>query len=616
MKLLSIAAALALVSGSTLAAGTNPKLEEITVTSSRIEMPLREVATSISVVTLEDIEVRGFNALANVLRYEPGITVSNNGGPGKATELGIRGERGYRTKVYIDGIDLTDTSTPQSGPNFAHLSSAGIERVEILRGTQGMMYGADAGGVVNITTVRPQEGLGGSINAEYGRFGTLQFGGHLAGGNETVDFSLFGSKFETDGFNALTTDASQDEDGYDNETLHARIGWNVTESLRAELVARKVDGDNEYDDCSLPVTFDPSDNCSNDHQQEAWRVALVHDSDAFSNRLSFNKHETDREFFSAGLSSFATEGDLEKVEYLGSWNAAENFSFVYGIELLSESVDDSFESTIRDQNGYFLEYQGKLVENLFVTAGVRYDDNDDFGTETTYRTSAAYLIPSNAGEYKIRGSYGTGFRAPSLSEIAYNRGANASPPASNVELAAETSEGYEVGAAFYADAGWLLELTYFDQRTEDEIFFDLDDFSGYLQGNGESSSEGIELVGEFPLGDTLVFTGNYTYNETEDVAGFQRIKAPENLANLGLRVNAMEGKLTLNLNLRITRDSADQRDGAVEDYETVDFGVSYQAIETVELYARIENLTDENYQEIPNYNVAGAAGYAGVRITF
>ena len=130
------------------AAAENSRLEEIIVTSSRVAMPLRQVGTSVSLVTSQDIKERGFLNLADVLRYEPSISVSNTGGAGKATSLRIRGENGFRTKLLIDGIDVTDTSSPQGAPHFEQLSSSGIARVEVLRGPQGLMYGADAGGVV------------------------------------------------------------------------------------------------------------------------------------------------------------------------------------------------------------------------------------------------------------------------------------------------------------------------------------------------------------------------------------------------------------------------------------------------------------------------------------
>ncbi len=166
------------------------KLEEIIVTSSRVPMPLREIGTSVSVITEEEISQLGFNSLYDILRTQPGVAVSNAGGAGSPTSLRIRGEEGYRTLMLLDGIDISDTSSPQVGPRIEQLLSSGVQRVEILRGPQGLLYGADAGGVVNITTIAPRDGLGGEVSAEGGRYGTQQFAGNVGGGNDTVDFNL------------------------------------------------------------------------------------------------------------------------------------------------------------------------------------------------------------------------------------------------------------------------------------------------------------------------------------------------------------------------------------------------------------------------------------------
>ncbi|MGB1141616.1 MAG: TonB-dependent receptor, partial [Halioglobus sp.] len=201
--------------------GSRNKLEETVVVASRVEMPLRQVGTSVSVVTKEDIEQIGFVSLYDVLRTQPGVGVTSQGGLGSITSLRIRGEEAYRTRYFLDGIDISDTSSPQAATRVEHLLSSGIDRVEILRGPQGLMYGADAGGVVDITTGMPGvTGLGGEASAEGGRYGTQQYSGNLYGGNEHVDFSLYATDLESDGFNAKTTDTElRDDDGYENTTF-------------------------------------------------------------------------------------------------------------------------------------------------------------------------------------------------------------------------------------------------------------------------------------------------------------------------------------------------------------------------------------------------------------
>ena len=592
------------------------KLEEIIVTSSRVPMPLREIGTSVSVITEDEISQLGFNSLYDILRTQPGVAVSNAGGAGSPTSLRIRGEEGYRTLMLLDGIDISDTVSPQIGPRVEQLLSSGVQRVEILRGPQGLLYGADAGGVVNITTLAPSEGFGGELSAEGGRYGTQQFAGNVGGGNETVDFNLSAADFQTDGFNARTDDTElADDDGYENTTLHGRFGWNASDDLRLGLAVHDIDATNDYDEC-YDAASERTDSCKNDYQQQAWRAQGDYKLGRFNHQLFYSDSDTERNFFSDGVSGFKPEGSLERSGYLGTFSGSEALKLVYGVDLQTESMDDGSFDTDTDQDGYYLEYQGGFNDRFFMTSGVRYDDNDDFGTHTTYRVSGAYLIDMSGGELKLKGTYGTGFRAPSLYEIAYNDGPFAYPPAQGTQLAEEESEGFDLGVSWSNASGLYLESVYFDQTVSDEIYFDLVDYSGYLQSSGDTQSSGVELVAQAPLVDTLWLTSNYTYNETETNSGANRIFRPKHLANLGLTWKPLADRLVLGLFVRMSRDAEGLDGESLDDYEVVDFTASYNLVDGLDVYGRVENLLDEDYEEVPTYNTSGAAAYAGLRYAF
>lgn len=603
------------------AATTTPNaspLEEIVVTSSRVAMPLREVGTSMSVVNLDEIQQLGFTSLHDVLRTQPGVAVTNTGGAGSAASLRIRGEEGYRTLVLLDGIDISDTSGPQVSPRFEQLLSAGVQRVEILRGPQGLMYGADAGGVVNITTITPPEGaMAGEISAEGGRYGTRQLAGNVGGSGERLDFKLTAVDFQTDGFNARSIDTvERDKDGYDNRTGHARLGYKATDTLRLEAVGRIVEGENHYDECFTVDTFEPTNRCHDDFDQQAWRLAADYEVGRFTHQLSWNGNDTDRKFHSEGVRGFRAKGTLERGSYLGSFTTGDGLRLVYGVDLESESLDDGDVDASRDQSGYYLEYQDGFGDRLFITAGVRYDDNDDFGSHTSWRASGAYLLPLAGGELKIKGTYGTGFRAPSLYEIAYNDGLFAYPPASDTSLKEETSSGYDFGFSWLAPSGLYLEAVYFDQKVDDEIYFDLADYSGYLQRAGTTDSSGVELMADWPLLASLSLSANYTFNDTETASGQSRPYRPEKVANLGLNWRPLEGRAVLGLAWRMSRDAQDIDGSALDNYQLLELNASYQLTAALQMYGRLENALDEDYQEVPTYNTSGAAGYAGVRYSF
>ena len=592
------------------------KLEEIVVTSSRVPTPLREIGTSMSVVNRTDIQQLGYNALYDILRTQPGVGVSSQSGPGSVTSLRIRGEENYRTRFYLDGIDISDSSSPQTTTRVEQILASGVQRVEILRGPQGLMYGADAGGVVNITTTAPGEGLGGSLSGEAGRFDTRQYAGNLNGGNGTVDFSLSASDYDSDLFNAWENDdAPGDEDGYENQTLHGRLGWNAGDELRIALAARDVDAKNRYDDCFTVDTFAPSNDCSDSFDQRAWRGAVNLATGPLTHELHYTDTSTGRDFFTEQKFAFKLDGDIERAGYIGSFRSSDAMQLVYGVDLLTESIDDGFNESDREQQGYFAEYQGDYGERVFVTAGLRYDDNDDFGSHTSYRVSGAYLLAAAFGELKLRAAYATGFRPPSLFEIAQNASEFTAPPAQGLALSEEQSEGYDLGVSWSNGSSVYLEAVYFDQQISDEIFYDFNSF-GYLQESGDTRSTGVELSGDWDIYSAMTLRANYTFTDSEDISGDPRARRPKHMGNLGVSWSLLAERLTLGLQARFSRDAVDVDGTDLDNYEVVDINARLALVDDIELYGRIENVTDEDYQEVPAYNTSGAAGYLGVRYSF
>jgi len=612
-------AALSLVPVVSAAQESSPqRLEEIIVTSSLVETPRRQIGTAVSVIRGQDIELRGYHSIADVLRTQPGIGVSNSGGTGKITTLRIRGEESFRTLLIIDGVKAVDTTAPQVAPAFdSLLTTSDLDRIEVLRGPQGFIYGADAGGVVNVLTRAGEGDISGRLGLEYGEYGTAKYDAYVAGGSETGDYFVSVTDLKTDGFNSRIDDTVlADVDGADNTTLHAKLGWNAADDLRVQLVARDIDASARYDACFSPVTFAPVHACATTTEQTTYKTSLDYRSGNFGNVVGWSEVNIAKDDFAEGVSAFATEGALSRLEYTGSYRPSDSMTLVYGLDFQNEKVE-SDETLERDQKAYYVEYQGAFGESVFFAAGARYDDSDDFGTHTSARLSGAYIQEISGGNsLKYRASVGTGFRPPSLFEVAYNRGPFAFPPASGVTLSEESSSGYDLGLEYDSAAGVHLEITYFDQEIEDEIFFDLAGFSGYLQSLGTSTSKGVELGARAPLGKRWEILGNWTRNDTEDTADEQRLRRPKNLGNVGIQYASADDKLRLAAHYRLSQDSIDIGGVALDDYEVLDVSVSYAFSSALELYARIENATDEDYQELIGYRTPGRAAYGGVRFRF
>lgn len=603
-----------------LAGQSELNIDEIIISSSRVEQPLRAVGTSVTLISREQLAAIGTVDLVDVLRTSPGVGASNSGGLGKSTSLRIRGEEAYRTKVFIDGMDVSDTSTPQTMPQVQQIMTRGIERVEILRGPQGMMYGADAGGVVNIATRHNEpNSFAGDVALEAGRYDTRSEFAQAGGAGELIDFNVSGLHAQTDGFNATTADNVQsDRDGYENTTLHGRAGIQLLDELRLDAVVRNVDGENQYDGCfgGAPA-FAPTHDCADEYHQNSWRLSADWQSDMLGQTLAAESTDIDRENFADGVSSFDYTGAIDRIEYIGRASLDEALQFVYGLEQRAESFSSSFgDAWERDQLGYYLEYQGSFADSVYLTAGVRQDDNDDFDKHTSYRLSAATIISLGNPSLKLKGSYGTGFRAPSLYEVSFNSSPfSLGAPA----LSEETSEGHDLGAELFFDNGATLTLVYFDQRIDDEIvyFYDPASFAAYYQqASGESRSRGWELGGAVPLSNLLTLQGNYTYNDAEREDDTVRALRPKHQINLGLDATLLGESLKLGVFWRYSDDVTDSTGVTLDDYQLVELSARYFPLDALELSARVENAFDEDYTEVAGYNTPGRAGYVGVSYHF
>jgi vitamin B12 transporter len=588
-------------------------VEEVVVTANRVPVPLRQIATSVSVIDSADLAAHGNVALIDVLRQLPAIGTSNNGGAGKTTALRIRGEEGFRTMTIFDGLRLSDPSSTQVQPQLENLLSSGIGRVEILRGPQGLSYGADAGGIVNISSQQaPGQGLAVNLDAEAGDFGTRQYSGNVGGSNGRADFFVSAARLDTDGFNARASDTVlRDDDGYENTTIHLRGGVNLTDTLRATLVHRDVEGDALYDGCFTTTTIH---DCHSISDLRATRVALDYDGAAFTHSLAYATTKSNRHTLAAGAVQFPAEGELDRWEYVGSATELPGFDLVFGGDL-EEAANNG---KGRDNTGVYAEVLSDFSENVFFTAGLRHDDNDDFGTNTSHRISAAYLIDlADNSTVKFKTAFGTGFRAPSPYEINYNA-TTTLLPARDVVLKQEESKGHEFGVEYTADA-LHLEAVYFDQDVEDAIEFDLAAFSGYLQDLGTSNSKGFELGGEWTVNPSWHLTANYTHNETKRSNGLPRRRRPEELYNFGVSYYGLADRLNLNAYYRVSKDAIDSATRPLiklDDFEVLDLSANFDITDNVQIYGRLENATDEDYQEIIGYNTAERAAYVGFRLNY
>ena len=592
-----------------LGAQAEAPLEETVIVASRIPVARENTGVSVSIVDRLDIEALAYPDMADLLDTQVGVSVSQNGGFGSASSVRIRGEDGFRTRVLLDGIDIADPSSPQISPRFEHLLTAGVERVEILRGPQGLLWGADAGGVISISSSLPERGSHFQARAETGARGYQQLSANGSAGGTWGGISGHVARLESDGFNARSDDTGPeaDDDGYQNTSGHLTGRLQVSDQVSLSATLHDIDGENEYDNC-FDANFVGSNNCEDRYSQRAWRVAAALDTTASQHELAWTVSDTERDFLTGNNVTYATAGQSEQANLIGSWQLPAALRWTYGLEHTNQSFADGFNDGERDNTGIYSELMHQR-ENLTLSLGLRHDDNEDFGAFTSWRVTGLHRSQLSDGQLTLRAAAGTGFRAPSLYEIAYNAGPSGLSPAADRPLDAETSRGWELAAGLAGEV-LAVELVAFEQRIQDEILFDLDQFSGYLQRGGRSHSRGLEAVTTVTVDAHWSLEANATLNRTEDDNGQQRPYRPEYSGRLSLLWS--DEHWAGHLTARGAWNTVDTSAAPLEDYVLLDAVLSAALSESLRLSLRVENLTDEDYQQVTPFNTPGRAGFLAI----
>ncbi len=592
-------------------------LEEVIVTSSRTSLSSVEVGSAVSVINRENIESSGYLSAAELLRAQPGIAVTNTGGLGKASSLRVRGEEGYRTTVLIDGVEVSDPSGTQIGPRIEHLAiGSEIERIEILRGPQGFIFGADAGGVINFIT-RTGSSFAAEARVEGGSDNRHTGQAYIAGGNAYANafVSLLDSR--TGGFNATSADATGEADGYENTTLHGKFTVNFNHQWRAQWVVRDTQSIADYDNCwysDADGNYLTTHLCQANFDQRIVKASADYQSESVSHHFAAAKSEVDNERFSQFESQGVSQGSVEKLEYVSRYKLGDGLQWLAGLDYKKEAMSTPYVAE-NDREAYagFSELHVNYHQRYFLSLGLRYDDHQVFGSFLSSRVTGAWIKTFAGGNFiKSRFSYGTGFRVPSLYEQDYNVNSfQPLPP-----LSEELSQGGDVGLEYHLANGAEFILGLFEQHITDEIEFDLVNSSGYLQEDGVSHSRGVELSLGYPLSRFLRFDLNYTYNDTLSAADQPRIRRPKNLANLAVNATLLQEKLQLYLNARYSGDAVDLYDQTLNQYTVVDFNGRFTVTEQMSFYLRVDNLFDEKYVEAHGYNSARQKIAMGLQYCF
>ncbi|WP_084396618.1 TonB-dependent receptor plug domain-containing protein [Henriciella aquimarina] len=586
------------------------KLGPIIVEGSRLNQTATEVGSSVSIISEEDLEKLDFDFALDAVANAPGVTINQNGAYGGSASVRIRGASSGQTLVLIDGVPVGDPSTTDGSFNFAFLDTANIKRIEVLKGPQSTLWGSDAiGGVVSILTKDPDEGFGGSAFGEYGSYNTWRGGASIENANEIGDFRLSATGITTDGISKADEDnGNSEDDGYESTTLSAKGGLNLPNKARLETTILWNDAESEYDSYAAGTQGSVADGdevTQNETLSGNVSLKLPLLDDRFKNLFMVGYSDIERENFTDGAQSYYAEGDRTLYRYQGTFEVNDMNTLSFGAEREETTAND--DDTAIDS--LFALYELKPVETLTLTAGLRNDDDDRFGSETTARVAAAW---NPTDQITVRSSWGEGFKAPSLYQTTYIcTFCGLTEP--NTDLQPETSEAFDIGIDWRsADGRAEAGITYFDQDTENMIDFS---YTAGYDNIAQVESKGVELFGGYALTDWLNVSANYAYIDAEDGDGNELTRIPEHSGDVTVAVDP-DGPLSGAVLVRYNGDESNTDGTTLDGWTRVDLTGSYELSERVELYGRVENLFDEDYQQILGYGTPGLSGSVGLRLRY
>jgi vitamin B12 transporter len=593
-------------------------IEETVVVADRVDTAITSLAVSVNVLDRELISALGSATLPQLLKSQVGISTTQNGGIGAVSGIRVRGQDAFRTRVLIDGIDISDPSSPQIAPRMEHVLAPSLERVEVLRGTQGLLWGADAGGVISLTSRRATEQPSIAVSAERGGYGfetesIVASSGATYLGEMTAVLNHVGM----DGFNALKSDTQlADNDGYDNDSYRLSYTTPQWQGWSATISAREVDATTDYDGCGRfdeSFSFISSNDCSDGYNNETRAVVVRHAGDGNSTQISVSESDSDRAYFTDGLFQFALKGSNEQMSASHNRTLTENYDLTVGVDLDEQSYDDGFGTArSRDNKAIFMNVR-RATNKVTLSAAVRTDDNDDFGRFTSWRITA--LTETGFDGVAFKTAYGTGFRAPSPYEVGSNQSPFALPEARETALNEEQSEGWEMGLRGNQDhLSW--ELTYFDQEVSDAIVYSYNPAlfaGGYLQIPGTSQFSGVEATAAWEIGEGVTLEGFVTDLSADDANGNDLPYRPETTAQVSARYSA--AKIDWLLLARYTSDRSDGFGTRLNEYTVMDGSFRYAITDELNVSVRAENVTNEGYSDIVGYRSAGRTFYVGLNVS-
>ena len=593
------------------------KLKDITVTTAtKATQNLDEVTSNMAVITAQEIEERDYTTVTQALNSLAGVSFTNSGGLGQPTSLYLRGMASARVLVLIDGIRYNDV-TGLTGAPFEHLMISDIEQIELIKGANSGVWGADASaGVINIITKKAKKGLHFGASQEFGSFETSKSNANISYRGDSFYIKATHNNINSKGFSAVAPkgqnlDAFED-DGYSNETSSIKAGFDINSKnsidISHTIIEAKTEGD-AYD--SATYSFNPNSRYNSKIKDKFSKINYHHvdslnELDIFAKKSEFSRYYPDASFSKNFDGDVVEYGLTSKIGY-----GEDNFILISGEAKSFEhrnSIDKKYNNRaffITNSNSFNI-LGGKAIS----TQSLRQDNYDEFDNKLTGKVGLKYL---SSNGFLAGANYGTAYNIPTHYNLF-------DPYSGNKELTAEETVGYDITVG-YKD----FKATYFNSSVDDMIEyqsqFDADGnwIGGRYQNiKGESKIEGFELSYQQDiLGNTIVTVG-YTNLDAKDRDKKALARRAKESLKFAIDYYGIE-KLHLGVDGEYVGERYEQKDKQgtqTGKYTVANFNINYKVDNYLALYGKVVNITDKEYQRVDGYATSQRAFYGGIRLSY
>jgi vitamin B12 transporter len=586
-----------------------------------------------------DVSVINQNLISDSTEYFVGDILSNNlmgmnyfqsGGYGTTSGIQLRGQPKRYSTVYVNGIKLSDPSTPSNDYYFGNLMNNSFEAIEVLKGSQSTLYGSGAiAGTVNLYTKKGREGHHQEANITEGSFGTRNINFSLDGKENNYDYFFGITNFSSEGISARVDD--NEKDRYRNDNFESNIGYQINDAIKVESYINYADTFLEYDSVGLSST----DDNSSDDQQTLFSTKFIIDTGNLKNTISYNKTYFLREivegYLSASPAKKMYEGQRDAINLQGQYNFDLDTRIIYGLE---NEIDEAeipsnyttgssyhaakYYSEEEEINSQYLDYQFRPMENIYSTIGFRRDNHSIAGAYHTGRTTLAYKLDNNT---KLRSSFGTGLRFPTLNEYYFG-----SSVLDRSTLVPEESTSFDFGIdKEIPEHNLSYSATVFKIDYENYIggwASNTDNGNTYVQKNtsAENFSRGMELISKWKPKNDLNFNFGYAFTHSYDGSTCSN---PGDTCNKTQNVRIPKHELSSSIIKNVNKDFTvtaqfkyvgERRDYGgsdnsfaqvfLDDYALVNLYANYNLYD-YNLNFSLKNLLDKDYNEALNYSTPG-----------